>query len=88
MRLGNIEIKPLHYRIGSDNMNGFLVKSAVNGIVSVPLLMWLNKGGILGGADGFPGPYSDCLHHRGSEILPATNNSIATAADFGLAFLY
>jgi hypothetical protein len=60
----------------------------LNGIIAVPLVLWLSNAGFVEAAVAAV-ILSVIAYILGDRfILPATNNTVATIADFGLAYVY
>ncbi|HEY0827815.1 MAG TPA: DUF2512 family protein [Bacilli bacterium] len=69
-------------------MEKFLVKTIINGIVVVSLLMWFTEATFVGAALTAV-VLSTIAYLAGDQlILRATNNTIATLADAALAFVF
>lgn len=69
-------------------MGKFLLKMLLNGVVVVPLLLWMSDATFLEAAVSAV-ILSVIAYALGDRfILPATNNTVATIADFGLTYVY
>jgi uncharacterized membrane protein YvlD (DUF360 family) len=69
-------------------MDKFLIKCVINGIIAVPLLLWFT---IAGFWEVVIAALALCVvsYIIGDRmILPATNNTVATISDFGLAYAF
>ncbi len=69
-------------------MNRFLIKTVINGLVVVPLLLWFTEATLIGSILASVA-LSTIAYVLGDQmVLHATNNIIATLADVALAFAF
>ncbi|WP_166242213.1 DUF2512 family protein [Paenibacillus turpanensis] len=69
-------------------MGKFFVKLMLNGIIAIPLIYWLSDATFWEAAIAAVALCVIAYILGDRMVLPATNNTIATIADFGLAFLF
>jgi hypothetical protein len=69
-------------------MGKFLLKLVLNGIIAIPLLLWFSDATFLEAAVSAVILCVIAYAIGDRFILPATNNTVATIADFGLTYVY